>query len=428
MKIQNTIATLAAAAVLNAFALPAQVSTQELYTVKFKATCTPSDTANGRSSKMTDRDLIEECVGTGFSKKDLKRNFALVYNPSADSLQVVNRSDGSLVCDSLIFDGGTNAVAGNQLSRFVFVFSPNQPEAIGSAVITERSVGNSGRARITGRIQFTRVAQTGGGTNTTDSAAGASEASTNETSLPTPDGSGSTNSTDSRDLTPNGGNGGDNVQSAVVNGEFVQASAAASAASPGEVEICTGTFTVGKLFRPGTGNNDDNNDNETPDTGNIGGTDGDSSTNNPSTNALNSSDTRFVTQATQGGLLEIELANLALQNSTNDAVRAYAETLIQDHTQANQQLAQIAGAKGATVPTTLDASGQNAVNRLGNLSGRQFDRQFANQAVATHRQAIQLFQNEASRGDDEELRTFAQSTLPTLQEHLADAQQLQTGL
>lgn len=462
MKIQTMIATLAAAAVLNTLTLPAQVSTQELYTVKFRATCTPSDNANGRGSKMTDRELIEECVGTGLSRKELKRNYALVYNPATDSLQVVSRSDGSLVCEALIFEGGTNAVSGDRLSRFTFVFSPNQAEAIGSAVITERTRGESGRARISGRLQFTRVAHNGGQTNTTDAVGGTMESSdTSSISVPNPEGTASTNSDDgSRNLADtiensnsgsdtnsndigqggssgdnNEGSGGDNGNNGGSSGDFVQASAAAVAASPGEVEICVGTFTAGKLFRAGGNNTDDDGDNntggdaDTPGTGNIGGNNGDngSSTNNPSTNALNGVDTRFVNQAAQSGLLEVELATLALQNSTNEAVRAYAEELIQDHTESNQQLAQIAGSKGLTVPTTLDTSGQNAVNRLSNLTGTQFDRQFANQAVSTHRQAIQVFENEVERGEDSDLTAFASANLPVLREHLAEAQELQRG-
>ena len=46
---------------------------------------------NGNSTtKMTEKDLIAQCVGTGLSTKDLDKNFELVYNPVSDSIQVVN--------------------------------------------------------------------------------------------------------------------------------------------------------------------------------------------------------------------------------------------------------------------------------------------------------------------------------------------------
>ncbi|GEM_PF-1560420 len=433
MKIQKTFATLAAALALNALTLPAQVSTQELYTVKFRATCTPSDTGKGKGSKMTERDLIQELVGTGFTQKELKRNYALVYNPASDSLQVVSRTDGSLIGDVLIFDGGTNAIGGSQLSRFAFVFSPTQSEAIGSAVITERVAKSNNRARISGRIQFSRAAHI-------DSAAAASSesdsasrdtSSRNNLEVPNPDdSSGNTNSSGSNGNSStinessdthgqeNEGNNNDGGNGNGANGEFVQAGAAASAAAPGEVEICVGTFTAGKLFQI-----DDRNRDDEPDTGNAGGSNGDDNSNND----LNAADRRFVTQAAQNGLLEIELANLALQNSTNEAVRAYAQQLITDHTQANQRLAQIASDKGITVPTTLSSAGQNAVERLDDLSGAQFDRQFANQAVATHSDAIEVFENEVSRGDDLDLKSFAEENLPVLRAHLEEARALQSG-
>jgi hypothetical protein len=227
------------------------VQAQDVFRARFRATCRPSDDSSNRDShRMNQRDLIEQCEGTGFSRRELDRNFALVYNPTADSLQVVNESDGSVVCDVFQFQGGTNVIGGDQLERFVFVFAPNQPEAIGSAIITERPVDDNSesngvtRARITGKIQFTMIELTNGDTNTTGDTTGTIPTDNSQTNNSTVDSNSSTNIASDTST-----NSGDN-SAGDLSGNFVQAAAVAAITS--NVQICSGTFTAGRLFVAGT--------------------------------------------------------------------------------------------------------------------------------------------------------------------------------
>lgn len=59
---------------------------------------------------------------------------------------------------------------------------------------------------------------------------------------------------------------------------------------------------------------------------------------------------------------------------------------------------------------------------------KEFDKGFIDAAVQDHRKAIELFQNEADRRTDMQLKAFAKKKLPTLQAHLKQAQDLQTKL
>lgn len=398
MKISKTLAVLITAAALNSLGVQAQVSTQELYNVNFRAVCRPSDNSNRRASRMTDRDLIEQCVGDGFSARELRRNYALVYNPASDSLQVVNRADGSLVCDALIFQGGNSVQTGNRLTRLTFVFSPNQTDAIGTAVITERPPRNSRRprARINGKIQFTMLS------GAVSNAAAASETQTNG------DSNGDTNSVP--DLNAGDGSGSD------ATGNFVQAGAAANISQT--AEVCTGNFTVGRQFVPGNERGSRN--------GNTGqgASIGDE---NSDTNSVSSRDSNFVEQAAQAGMLEVQLGALAQQNSTNADVTAYGQQLVQDHSAANAELAQIASSNGVQIPTALDNAHQATYDRLAQLQGAQFDRAFASEAVSSHKDSIDLFQSEVSRGSNDDLQSFAEDQLPVLKDHLKEAQQLRAG-
>jgi putative membrane protein len=154
---------------------------------------------------------------------------------------------------------------------------------------------------------------------------------------------------------------------------------------------------------------------------NRGGTSG-------STRANNSADMKFAMTAAQDGMTEVELGRLAVQKGMSDAVKQFGQRMIDDHTNANQQLMQLATSKGMTLPTALDAKHQAMVAKFQRLAGADFDRQYAKQMVKDHQKAVSLFQKEADRGADADLKAFASQTLPILQGHLSMAQGLNSGM
>ena len=62
--------------------------------------------------------------------------------------------------------------------------------------------------------------------------------------------------------------------------------------------------------------------------------------------AANNVDQRFVTQAIQGNLAEVELGKLAQEKSVNDGVRSLAEMLVKDHSAGNEKATDLARAAG----------------------------------------------------------------------------------
>ncbi|WP_244329137.1 DUF4142 domain-containing protein [Tolypothrix sp. PCC 7910] len=139
-------------------------------------------------------------------------------------------------------------------------------------------------------------------------------------------------------------------------------------------------------------------------------------------NNLSSADRAFMTEAAQGGLAEVQLGQLASQRGANNTVKQYAQRMVQEHTQANSQLQQLAKQKGVTLPTTLNSEHQQVKQQLTKLSGRNFDRQYMNHMVQDHEKTVALFQREAQEGQDADVKAFAAQTLPILQDHLQQAQ------
>jgi predicted outer membrane protein len=67
---------------------------------------------------------------------------------------------------------------------------------------------------------------------------------------------------------------------------------------------------------------------------------------------------------------------------------------------------------------------QQHIDHLRGLSGEEFDRAFGKHMVQDHQKAVAKFTKASQSLDDAELKSFAAKTLPTLQQHLAAAQQL----
>lgn len=139
----------------------------------------------------------------------------------------------------------------------------------------------------------------------------------------------------------------------------------------------------------------------------------------PGTSQLSALDQQFVMDAAQGGMAEVELGQLALQKSKNPEVQRFARQMIQQHSQANEQLMRIATAKGVTPPPTAGPKYEAARMQLMQLSGASFDRAYMNEGgVNSHLEAAAVYQRETQSGQDPELKAFARQLLPAVQQHL----------
>ncbi len=137
-----------------------------------------------------------------------------------------------------------------------------------------------------------------------------------------------------------------------------------------------------------------------------------------SPNSLSSRDSNFVMQAAQTGMLEVQLGKLAVQRGSSAGVKQYGQQMVEEHTQKNQELMQLAMQKGVEVPTEMSSQNKALGDRLSGLSGTSFDTAYKQAMIDSHNQAIALFQAQSQQGQDPELKAWATKTLPNLQAHL----------
>lgn len=141
-----------------------------------------------------------------------------------------------------------------------------------------------------------------------------------------------------------------------------------------------------------------------------------------------SSDSTFMEEAGQSGVGEVRMAQLALNKSTNQAVKNLANKLLTDHTQANENLKTIASAQSITLPSSMNASDQAEYDKVQALSGAAFDREYVKYEIQDHEKAIRLFQHESLHGTNPDVRTWAGKNLPVLQTHLKMAEDAQSAV
>ena len=79
--------------------------------------------------------------------------------------------------------------------------------------------------------------------------------------------------------------------------------------------------------------------------------------------------------------------------------------------------------KNVTLPKGLDSKDQALYERLSKLSGQQFDKTYMSEMVKDHKADIAEFQK-ATHSNDPQVKDFASKTLPTLEDHLREAQQI----
>jgi putative membrane protein len=141
-------------------------------------------------------------------------------------------------------------------------------------------------------------------------------------------------------------------------------------------------------------------------------------------NALSRSDETFIQKAIMGGLAEVKMGQLATQKAQDPAVKQFGQRMVDDHTKAGEDLKQLADKKGMNAPTEPTAKDNAEADRLSKLSGAQFDKAYMDHMVKDHQSDVSMFKSKADKAEDPDVKAAAQKTLPTLEDHLKQAQQV----
>lgn len=137
-----------------------------------------------------------------------------------------------------------------------------------------------------------------------------------------------------------------------------------------------------------------------------------------------SADRTFMITAAQANLAEVEMGRMAAEKSTNSEVQKFGQAMVDDHSQANRQLMDLAQKKNIALPNEPDDAHKKDAGRLSDLKGAEFDRSYMTMMVQDHVKAVALFEATAKAAKDSDVRAFAEKTVPVLKHHLQMARDL----
>jgi putative membrane protein len=121
----------------------------------------------------------------------------------------------------------------------------------------------------------------------------------------------------------------------------------------------------------------------------------------------------------------VQVAKLTESKASDQAVKDFAKLLVDQHTNANNELTQLANNKGVELPAAPGFMQRHSVNSLAKRSGADFDKHFVSEVgIKDHQKDIKEFEKAGKDAKDPDVKAFIEKTLPTLREHLAQAQKL----
>lgn len=135
-------------------------------------------------------------------------------------------------------------------------------------------------------------------------------------------------------------------------------------------------------------------------------------------------DSEFAAKAAADNMTEVALGGLGVERASSADVKQFAQRMIDDHTQALDELRNLASRRSLALPDAAGKSQQSAERKLGKLSGPAFDREFMEVMIKNHNDALDLFQHEAVHGDDVEMKQSAAKTVDAIKEHLRMAREI----
>ncbi|MDB5351068.1 MAG: outer membrane protein [Planctomycetota bacterium] len=131
------------------------------------------------------------------------------------------------------------------------------------------------------------------------------------------------------------------------------------------------------------------------------------------------SDPLFASAAALSGLAEVTISRIGLTRATNPDLKTFSQRMIDEHTRLNRELIDLSATKRIVLPVVLDPRAQFCAQSLVGLTGDEFDRCYAKAQYVAHMDAVAMFEAEAERGLDPDVRAWAARTLPHLKEHLS---------
>lgn len=135
---------------------------------------------------------------------------------------------------------------------------------------------------------------------------------------------------------------------------------------------------------------------------------------------------QFIKDAALSSMLEAQLSELALKQSRNAYVKAYASMILEDQGKATADLHTLADSKNIGLDSVAYSKSLNIGQKMTQLTastGPDFDKLYVETMAKNHKQAIRLYAA-GTESNDAEIKAYAKKYIPSIVIHMKNVSAL----
>jgi putative membrane protein len=144
--------------------------------------------------------------------------------------------------------------------------------------------------------------------------------------------------------------------------------------------------------------------------------------------SLSMDDRNFLIKAEKAMVREKTLAQVALQKTRNNDVRAFAQKIFDDRSRALDELVRLTNTNGLAQPFSLSDVELEAKTQFDRTSEDAFDHEFVSLMAAELQDVVSNFSMAAETAENPGVRNYASRVLPLLRKDLDSAADLEKKL
>lgn len=144
---------------------------------------------------------------------------------------------------------------------------------------------------------------------------------------------------------------------------------------------------------------------------------------------LEAADAAMLKDIAQANMAEVETGKIALERSSNNEIKKFAQMMVDDHSQGLADAKSLASAKGTELPDGPSLKHKAVALEFKALTGDTFNSRYVKQAgIGDHEATERLLKKAQGEAKDADLKALAGKMLPVVQGHLQHARDLAASL
>lgn len=135
-------------------------------------------------------------------------------------------------------------------------------------------------------------------------------------------------------------------------------------------------------------------------------------------------DKMFVRHVQRRGMAQVELGQLAIQKSSSDDVKTFAQRIVEDRSRLNEQFSHLAQSMQLNTPKKISKKNQELLAKLQSLNGSDFDKEYVKVMLKENREEDMAFLRESQNAASSKLKAIATQAEAMIHEHKVMAENL----